>query len=148
MSGRPGALGPWGGWSCLDSQQTTGTVTGFVGLESAVKGALRGGAADSARRSVSSTVYFNACMKKLAEEFKSEITNTPLGNISKPIILTQGILIFKVRDTRKLKKFKNLDDKKNYLVNAEKNKILKMYSLTHYDKLKRSTPIKYYYFNE
>ena len=84
----------------------------------------------------------------ITEEFKSEITNTPLGNISKPIILTQGVLIFKVRDTRKLKKFKNLDDKKNYLVNAEKNKILKMYSLTHYDKLKRSTPIKYHYYDE
>ena len=81
----------------------------------------------------------------ISEEFKSEITNTPLGNISKPIILTQGVLIFKVRDTRKLKKFKNLDDKKNYLVNAEKNKILKMYSLTHYNNIKRSTPINYYY---
>ena len=81
----------------------------------------------------------------ISEKFKSEIINTPIGNISKPITLTQGILFFKVRDKRKFKKFRNLEDAKNYLVNTEKNKILKMYSLTHYNNIKRSTPINYYY---
>jgi len=80
----------------------------------------------------------------ISETFKSKIINTPVGNISEPIILPQGILFFKLRDKRKLKKFTNLEDVKNQLINAEKTKILKMHSLSHYENLKRSIPIHYY----
>jgi len=80
----------------------------------------------------------------ISETFKSKIINTPVGNISEPIILPQGILFFKLRDKRKLKKFTNLEDAKNQLINAEKTKILKMHSLSHYENLKRSIPIHYY----
>ena len=80
----------------------------------------------------------------ISETFRSRIINTPVGNISEPIILPQGILFFKLRDKRKLEKFVNLEDAKNQLVNAEKTKILKMHSLSHYENLKRSIPIHYY----
>ena len=80
----------------------------------------------------------------ISEKFKSKIINTPIGNISEPIILPEGILFFKVRDKRKLKKFANLEDAKNQLVNAEKTKILRMYSLSHYENLKKSITINYY----
>ena len=80
----------------------------------------------------------------ISETFRSRIINTPVGHISEPIILPQGILFFKLRDKRKLKKFVNLEDTKNQLVNAEKTKILKMHSLSHYENLKRSIPIQYY----
>ena len=80
----------------------------------------------------------------ISETFRSKIINTPVGHISAPIILPQGILFFKLRDKRKLKKFVNLEDAKNQLVNAEKTKILKMHSLSHYENLKRSIPIQYY----
>ena len=80
----------------------------------------------------------------ISEIFRSKIINTPVGNISEPIILPQGILFFKLRDKRKLKKFANLEDAKNQLVNAEKTKILKMHSLSHYENLRRSIPIHYY----
>jgi len=80
----------------------------------------------------------------ISETFRSRIINTPVGNISEPIILPQGILFFKLRDKRKLEKFVNLEDAKNQLVNAEKTKILKMHSLSHYENLKRSIPIQYY----
>ena len=60
-------------------------------------------------------------------------------------MLPEGILIFKVRDKRK-KQTLSLEERKNQLVNFEKSKILNMYSLTHYDKLRRSTSIKF--FNE
>ena len=56
----------------------------------------------------------------------------------------EGILIFKVRDKRKIKKIINLEDAKNQLVNAEKTKILNMHSLSHYENLKRSIAINYY----
>ena len=36
--------------------------------------------------------------------------NTPVNNISEPIILPQGILIFQIRDKRKMKKFSSLEE--------------------------------------
>ena len=80
----------------------------------------------------------------ISDELKPKIINTPVGNISEPIVLPQGILFFKVREKRKLKQFINLEDAKNELVNAEKSKILRMHSLSHYENLKRSIPIYYY----
>ncbi len=56
----------------------------------------------------------------------------------------EGILIFKIRNKRKVKQFTDLEDAKSKLINIEKNKILKMYSMSHYDNLKRSIPINYY----
>jgi len=83
---------------------------------------------------------------KISKKFKSIIFNTPVGSLSRPILLKDGILIFKVRDKRKIKNKINLEELKNQLLIAEKTKILNMYSKTHYDNLKRSTPIKF--FNE
>ncbi len=80
----------------------------------------------------------------IAIKFKSQIINTAIGSISQPIILPQGILFFKIRDKRKMKKNINFDNLKKQLVNAERTKILNMYSLSHYDSLNRSITIKYY----
>ena len=71
----------------------------------------------------------------------SKIIETPIGNISEPIFLPEGILIFKVRNKRKIKR--NLEEEKNKLIHAEKSKILKMHSSSHYDKLKRSVSINF-----
>ena len=80
----------------------------------------------------------------IAKKFKSQIINTAIGSISQPIILPQGILFFKIRNKRKMKKNINFDNLKKQLVNAEKTKILNMYSLSYYDSLNRSITIKYY----
>ena len=80
----------------------------------------------------------------ISEKIKSKIINTPVGNISEPVFLPEGILFFKVRDKRQLKKFMDLEKVKNELVNAEKTKILNMHSLSHYENLKRSISINYY----
>jgi peptidyl-prolyl cis-trans isomerase SurA len=80
----------------------------------------------------------------IAKKFKSQIINTAVGSVSQPIILPEGILFFKIREKRKIKKNINLDDLRRQLINAEKTKILNMYSLSHYDNLKRSIAIKYY----
>ena len=82
--------------------------------------------------------------KSISKQFKNNIANTLVGKISKPILLPQGILFFKVRDKRKVAKYVNLEDAKNQLVRAEKNKILNMYSLSHYDNLRRTISIVYY----
>ena len=44
----------------------------------------------------------------------------------------------------KIKPFNNLEEARNNLINSEKNKILKMYSLTHYNNIKKSITINYY----
>ena len=82
----------------------------------------------------------------ISKKIKSAIISTPVGALSEPILLPEGILIFKIKDKRKIKNTQSLEEIKNKLVNAEKLKILKMYSLSHYDKLRRSFTVKF--FNE
>ena len=79
----------------------------------------------------------------ISERFISTLVNTSVGNLSKPIFLQEGVLFFKVRDKRKIEKNKNLEEVKNQLVNSEKTKILRMYSLSHYDNLRRTVSIKF-----
>ena len=84
--------------------------------------------------------------RKISKKFKSIIFNTPVGGLSTPILVKNGIIIFKVRDKRKTKNKINLEELKNQLVISEKTKMLNMYSKSHYDNLKRTIPIKF--FNE
>ena len=80
----------------------------------------------------------------ISEKFKSKIINTPIGNVSEPILLPEGILFFKVRDKRKVKKFENLEEAKNQLVHAEKTKILRMHSSSLFENLRKSITINYH----
>ena len=81
---------------------------------------------------------------EISKEFKTQIIKTPLGNISDPIFLPQGIVLFKVRDIKSAENIIDLEEAKNNLVRAEKMKILNMYSLSHYDKLRRMITVVYY----
>lgn len=83
---------------------------------------------------------------QISKELKTVIINTPIGKISEPILLPEGILIFKVRNKRKVKRNINLEEIKNELVNFEKTRILNMHSSAHYNNLRRSISIKF--FNE
>ena len=80
----------------------------------------------------------------ISEKLKYKIVNTPIGSVSEPIFLPEGILFFKVRDKRKSSKFTSLEEAKNELIDSEKKKILNMHSLSHYNNLKRSISINYY----
>ena len=80
----------------------------------------------------------------ISEKLKYKIVNTPMGSVSEPIFLPEGILFFKVRDKRKSSKFTSLEVAKNELIDSEKKKILNMHSLSHYNNLKRSISINYY----
>ncbi len=83
---------------------------------------------------------------KINSNFLNIITKTPVGELTPPIRLKDGILIFKIREKRKQEKEKNLEKLKNQLVNIEKTKMLNMYSESHYDNLRRSVQLKF--FNE
>ena len=80
---------------------------------------------------------------EISGKFRSKILNTSIGSLSVPIFLNEGILIFKVRDKRIVEKEINLVKLKNQLVESEKQKILNMYSMSHYDNLRRSISIKF-----
>ncbi len=80
----------------------------------------------------------------ISENIKSALLETPIGNLSSPIILENGILIFKLRDKRKIKENISLEEIKNELIYAEKSKILNMYSMSHYDKVRRSISIQFF----
>ena len=82
----------------------------------------------------------------ISEKFKLIMSNTPVGGLTETIISKNGILIFKIRNKRKIKNQINLEELKDQLVVSEKTKILNMYSNSHYDNSKRTTPIKF--FNE
>ena len=82
----------------------------------------------------------------ISKKIKSALVNTPVGALSDPILLPQGILIFKVREKREISNDLSLEEIKNQLVKSEKTKILNMHSLSHYDKVRRSVSIKF--FNE
>ncbi len=80
----------------------------------------------------------------IIKKIKTVIEETPVGSVTKPIFLEDGIVFFNVRDKKKTEKKISLDDAKNQLINAEKTKILSMHSLSHYNALRRSISIKYY----
>jgi peptidyl-prolyl cis-trans isomerase SurA len=79
----------------------------------------------------------------ITSKYLPKIINTEIGNLSKPIMLPEGILIFYLEDKRKIKKKIDLKNIKAQLINAEKMKILNMYSLSHYDNLRRSMTINF-----
>jgi hypothetical protein len=54
------------------------------------------------------------------------------------------MLIYKVRDTRKIKNEIDLEKEKKRLVNLEKSKVLKLHGISYYDRLKRATPVKFF----
>ena len=80
----------------------------------------------------------------IVEKLRSVISNTPIGNISEPIFLPNGILIFYVKNIRTVKKDINIEELKNQLVNAEKTKILQMHSLSHLNNARRSSSVKFF----
>ena len=77
------------------------------------------------------------------DKLKPIIINTPVGDVSKAVLLPNGILIFKVNDKRKIKINRNIEEIKNQLVNAEKTKILQMHSLSHFNNSRRSISVKF-----
>ena len=78
----------------------------------------------------------------ISKELKSTISNTSLGDVAKPIIMPDGIVFFKIIDKRKTEKKKSLEEIKKDLIYSKKLEILNMYSVSHYNNLKKTISIK------
>jgi peptidyl-prolyl cis-trans isomerase SurA len=81
---------------------------------------------------------------ELSEKIKLVVMTTKVGAVTEPIFLSNEILLYQIRDKRKVKETLTLEEKKNQIVNYEKNKILNMYSLSHYDKVRRSISVRFH----
>jgi len=82
--------------------------------------------------------------KTISEKLKSVISNTSLGEVAEPIIMSDGIVFFKIIDKRKIKPKKNLEEIKKDLIYSKKLEILNMYSVSHYNNLKKTISIKFF----
>ena len=81
--------------------------------------------------------------KILSNKIKKAVSSTAVGSLSEPLVIPEGILIFQIRDKRNVENNLSLEEAKEQLIQVEKSKILQMYSISHYDKLRRSTSIKF-----
>ena len=79
----------------------------------------------------------------ISKEYITKIDETPIGSISEPILLPNGILLFQVRNKKIIEKDINIEELKDQLVRKEKTKILNMYSLSHYNNVKGSISVNF-----
>ena len=80
---------------------------------------------------------------ELSEKIKEILGNINVGLVAEPLMTPEGLIFLKLADKRKVEQKFNLEETKSILLKAEKNKKLKMYSLSHYNKLTQLTLINY-----
>ena len=81
---------------------------------------------------------------EISNEINSKLSKTDVNNLTEPLVIDQGIIIFKVRDKKRIERKVDLEKLKNTIVNREKTKVLEMYSRSLYDSIRRSTTIKFF----
>ena len=74
----------------------------------------------------------------LNNTINKSISNLKIGDISKPIILSSGILILKITNLRNTKINIDAEDEIKKAIKYEKNKQLKQYSKIYYNKVKKN----------
>ena len=79
----------------------------------------------------------------ISEKFRNVLKNTKPGFITQPILMPEGVLILKLENKRKISTEINLEEAKNKILQAEKNKKLEMFALSHFNKIKKITAVNY-----
>ena len=74
----------------------------------------------------------------LNENIKKNIKDLKNGQITKPIILSNGILILKLEDTKTSETTINVKDELKKAINYERNRQLNQYSKIYYNKIKKN----------
>ena len=74
----------------------------------------------------------------LNNKIKKKIYNLKIGEISKPIILSNGILMLKIINTKYSDNDIDLDAKFKNAINYERNRQLRQYSKIYYNKIKKN----------
>ena len=74
----------------------------------------------------------------LNDNIKKNIKDLKSGQITKPIILSNGILILKLEDTKTTETAINVKDELKKAINYERNRQLNQYSKIYYNKIKKN----------
>ena len=74
----------------------------------------------------------------LNENIKKNIKNLKIGQITKPIILSNGIMILKLENTKTSETTINVKDELKKAINYERNRQLNQYSKIYYNKIKKN----------
>ena len=74
----------------------------------------------------------------LNDDIKKNIKDLKNGQITKPIILSNGILILKLEDTKTSETTINVKDELKKAINYERNRQLNQYSKIYYNKIKKN----------
>ncbi len=82
--------------------------------------------------------------KSLSKDIRKEIEKLNVGDISKPIIKNNTILILKLIDKRLVKTSdKNKSDLRKKLINQKRSQLFNLYSLSHLSKIKNNSLVEY-----
>ena len=74
----------------------------------------------------------------LNDNIKKNISNLKIGEITKPIILSNGILILKLINTKNLETTIDIENELKKAINYERNRQLNQYSKIYYNKIKKN----------
>ena len=74
----------------------------------------------------------------LNEEIKKNINDLKIGEVTKPIILSNGVLILKLIDTKNSETTIDIENELNKAINYERNRQLNQYSKIYYNKIKKN----------
>ena len=74
----------------------------------------------------------------LNDKIKKNIKNIEIGEITKPIILSNGILILKLINTKSSETTINVENELEKAINYERNRQLNQYSKIYYNKIKKN----------
>ena len=74
----------------------------------------------------------------LNKNIRKNIENLQIGEITKPIILSNGVLILKLINTKNSKTTINIENELKKAINYERNRQLNQYSKIYYNKIKKN----------
>ena len=77
-------------------------------------------------------------VNSLNNSIKENIKNLQVGEITKPIILSNGILVLKLINTKNLKTTIDIESEFKKAINYERNRQLNQYSKIYYNKIKKN----------
>ncbi len=80
----------------------------------------------------------------LSKEIQKAFETIKIGEVTKPILISSGILVLKLEDRKFVEVEKNLDDELQKLINFEMNNQLNNFSAIYYNKIKKDISINVY----
>ena len=74
----------------------------------------------------------------LTNNIKKNINNLKIGEITQPIILSNGVLVLKLINTKNTETTIDIENELKKAINYERNRQLKQYSKIYYNKIKKN----------